>query len=143
MPTATWVRASITASGVWACPGVTTRWSANVPLATRVERYRVVGTVRRESGAPGTRRRSGSAASSARTASTSTTVMAMAPLGQPCTQAGASPSARRPRHRSHLRTMPSEALYCGTSYGQVSVQYEQPMHWSSRWATIPVNGSFS
>ena len=41
---------------------------------------------------------------------------------------------------SHLRTMPRSLLNCGTSYGQVRTQYWQPMHWSSRWRTMPVDG---
>src|SRR3954464_9605217 len=72
-----------------------------------------------------------------------TTLMAMAWLGQPCTQAGASLEARRSLHMSHLRTIPRLALYLGASYGHISVQYWQPMHWSSRWRTMPVTGSFS
>ena len=39
----------------------------------------------------------------------------MAPFGHDCTQAGASPSASRPLHMSHLRTMPFERLYFGAS----------------------------
>ena len=69
--------------------------------------------------------------------------MAMAPFGHDCTQAGASPSASRSLHMSHLRTMPLAGLYFGASYGQASVQYWQPKHWSSRCFTIPVTGSFS
>ena len=67
----------------------------------------------------------------------------MAPFGQACTQAGASPWASRSLHMSHLRTMPRSGLYFGASYGHISVQYWQPMHWSSRCLTMPVTGSFS
>jgi hypothetical protein len=66
------------------------------------------------------------ASSSAR--ATSTTLIAIASFGQPCTHAGASPTFKRSVHMSHLRTMPLALLYWGTSYGQVSVQYWQPMH---------------
>jgi hypothetical protein len=67
----------------------------------------------------------------------------MASLGHACTQAGASPTFSLSLHMSHLRTMPRAGLYFGASYGQVNVQYWQPMHWSSRCLTIPVTGSFS
>ena len=69
--------------------------------------------------------------------------MRIASFGQACTHAGASPSARRSLHMSHLRTMPRSSLYFGTSYGHVKMQYWQPMHWSSRCLTMPVTGSFS
>src|SRR5258705_4161308 len=100
----------------------------------------VVGTVRLGGGAPG---RKASAWASSSTRAVSTTRIAIADDGHACTHAGASPTASRPEHMSHLRTMPRLALYCGTSYGQVSMQYWQPMHWSSRWRTMPVMGSFS
>src|SRR5882757_1959655 len=67
----------------------------------------------------------------------------MAWLGHAWTHAGASSAARRSLHMSHLRTMPRLLLYLGASYGHMSVQYWQPMHWSSRWRTMPVTGSFS
>ena len=44
---------------------------------------------------------------------------------------------------SHLRTIPLAAWNFGTSYGQARTQYWHPKHWSSRWLTIPVIGSFS
>ena len=44
---------------------------------------------------------------------------------------------------SHFRTMPRSLLNFGASYGHMSTQYWQPMHWSSRCLTIPVTGSFS
>ena len=49
-----------------------------------------------------------------RTFACSTTVMRMASFGQACTQAGASPAARRCEHKSHLRTMPRRSEYFGT-----------------------------
>ena len=58
----------------------------------------------------------------------STIWIEIASFGHDCTQAGASFAASRSLHMSHLRTMPRFLLYCGTSYGQVSVQYWQPMH---------------
>src|SRR5438034_1457727 len=67
----------------------------------------------------------------------------MVPLGQAWTQAWACPEDSRSLHMSHLRTIPRDALYFGASYGHMSVQYWQPMHWSSRCLTIPVTGSFS
>src|SRR5882724_9140862 len=73
----------------------------------------------------------------------STSVMRMASLGQACTHAGGSPTARRLAHMSHLRTMPRFTEYCGTSYGHFITQYWQPMHWSSRCRTMPVTGSLS
>src|SRR5689334_18529198 len=100
----------------------------------------VVGTVWSGAGAPGRK----AFASLAWMACTwLTTLMAMAWLGQPCTQAGASPTASRSLHMSHLRTIPFLALYLGASYGHISVQYWQPLHWSSRWRTMLVTGSFS
>ncbi len=53
------------------------------------------------------------------------------------------PARSRSPHMSHLRTIPLPAWNLGTSYGQASVQYWQPKHWSSRCLTIPVTGSFS
>ncbi len=52
----------------------------------------------------------------------------MASFGQACTHAGASPSAKRELHMSHLRTMPRFFEYFGASYGHINVQYWQPMH---------------
>ena len=73
----------------------------------------------------------------------STMRMEIAALGQACTQAGASPTLSREWHMSHLRTMPRFSEYFGTSYGHLSTQYWQPMHWSSRCRTMPVSASFS
>src|SRR5436190_8807032 len=94
---------------------------------TRSVRYTVVGSVSLGAGAPGRN----AFASVAWIASVrSTIVMRMASLGHDCTQAGASPWARRSLHMSHLRTMPRALLYLGASYGHMNVQYWQPMHWS-------------
>src|SRR5512134_2789920 len=46
-----------------------------------------------------------------------TIVIRIASCGHACTHAGASPTARRSWHRSHLRTMPCLAENFGTSYG--------------------------
>jgi site-specific recombinase len=71
-----------------------------------------VGAVRLCTGAPG---RNGSPWAASTTRALLTMRTAMASFGQACTQAGASPTARRSLQRSHFRTMPREALYCGTS----------------------------
>ena len=99
--------------------------------------YSVVGTVIAGDGAPG---RNAPSARPRASRDWSTIRIAIALLGHACTQAGASPAASRSLHMSHLRTMPRLLLNCGTSYGQVSMQYWQPMHWSSRWRTMPVDG---
>ena len=56
-PTATWVSVSMTASGRCPWPGWTSSASsgARSALSGRLERYRVVGVVSRDEGAPGTR----------------------------------------------------------------------------------------
>ena len=97
----------------------------------RSVRYTVVGSVIAGDGAPG--RNASRLRVLERPARCRRCWIAIASFGHACTQAGASPAASRSLHMSHLRTMPRFALYCGTSYGQVSVQYWQPMHWSSRW----------
>src|SRR6185312_937095 len=79
----------------------------------------------------------------ARTFASSTTLMLIALVGHACTHAGASPTAIREWHMSHLRTIPRAFEYCGTSYGHIITQYWQPMHWSSRCRTMPVCGSLS
>ena len=47
----------------------------------------------------------------------------MACVGQASTHAGASPSASRGWHRSHLVTMRRSGWSTGTEYGQFHVQY--------------------
>src|SRR5436309_142662 len=108
----------MTVSGGWACATSAGAGAAATSPGPkpRAERYVVEGTVIPDGGAPGTNTLDALAET---VAATSTTVISMAPFGHPCTQAGASPSARRPAHRSHLRTMPRRWSYAGTSYGHV------------------------
>src|SRR5215469_16792578 len=94
--------------------------------SAREVRYVVVGIVMPGDGAPG---RNASPCASSSAWCLSMTWIEMAPVGQAWTHAGASPAARRPLHMSHLRTIPRSALYCGTPYGHMNVQYWQPMHW--------------
>src|SRR4029434_4152471 len=61
-----------------------------------------------------------------RTLCCSTAVMLIASPGHACTHAGASSTARRELHMSHLRTMPRAGRYWGTSYGHFITQYWQP-----------------
>jgi hypothetical protein len=49
------------------------------------------------------------------TGSARTISIRIASFGHAWTQPGASPSARRPWHMSHFRTMPRAGEYCGTS----------------------------
>ena len=89
------------------------------------DRYRVVGTVIDDNGAVGTSAVPSADAAPRASAIRSamvTTEMLIASVGQPCTQAGASPSASRSLHMSPLRTMPRSWSYTGTSYGHISVQ---------------------
>src|SRR5205823_14130236 len=105
-----------------ACAGRTAKRSAASTslMRPRAVRYSVDGIVSVDDGAPGTRLLPVAAAASSTTVSTMP--MRMAPFGHACTHAGASPSASRPWHLAHLRTMPRWRLYVGTSYGQVNVQ---------------------
>ena len=78
---------------------------------------------------------------SARHASTFTFSTVMAWVGQASTHAGR-PSSSRGWHMSHLVTMRRSGWNTGTEYGQVQVQYWQPMQSSAWWATMPLS-SFS
>ena len=109
----------MTTSGAWACAG-TIRVVVGRPIAPagtgRSRRYAVVGTVMRRRRAPSAR------ASTPRVGEVRLTLghvddrrCVIASVGQACTHAGASPSARRSAHMSHLRTMPVPALNRGTS----------------------------
>jgi hypothetical protein len=115
IPTESCVRINIQTNGGCAWAGFRSEASAEWVFAgiSRLVRNVVVGIVIELSGAPGTSRVAVVVATA--TSSLSMTVMRIASLGHAWTQAGASPAARRLLHMSHLRTMPSAALYRGTS----------------------------
>ena len=90
--------------------------------ADKYRAERVVGRVIAGSGAPGRKSGAGPAFAVSCPVFTATFTMRIASVGQACTQAGASPSASRWWHMSHLRTMPRFFEYFGTSKGHFRMQ---------------------